>query len=509
MKHIDLGSCLARAARRWGDQVCATCREVSLSFDQLYDRSLKLAGALRSSGLREGDRVGVLLRNSLEYLEVMFGTTLAGLVVVPINRRLGASDVEFIARDAGLRLLITEPMFQSVTEALHALNVEVVFVGRSSMASAGSYDEFIVRGRSTGFTPVDLDDDAMQSIHYTSGTTANPKGVVRSHGANFAMALGLMARVPLEPGDAWLFAIPAHSAGFYGLAVGPMLQGARLLLTSEFDPVETLTLLETEQVVGTMLVPTMWELLLDSPGATDIQLPALRYALWGGMPLRSGTAKRLDDWLPVSCLGTYGLTEATSICYATQESYASGRWDSAGYPIETMEFRIVDDDDVEVPFGEYGEVLVRGSVMMNGYFNQPELTDSVLRDGWLHTGDWGRLDDDGALAVVDRKKDMIISGGENIYPAELEDSLSNMRGVREVAIVGIPDEVWGQSVCAVVVTSDASVSEERVVEWCLENHASYKKPRRVVFVDELPKNALGKIVKPEIIQSIINGAGAT
>jgi acyl-CoA synthetase (AMP-forming)/AMP-acid ligase II len=501
MKYIDLGSCLARATRRWGDRVCATSGSASLTFEQLYERSLTLADALRSSGLDEGDRVGVLLRNGLEYLEIMFATTLAGVVVVPINRRLGPSEVEFIARDAELALLITEPMFDAATAGLHD-SVPTVVVG-ASITTPASYEALMELG-SSNFSPVGVeDDDAMQSIHYTSGTTGNPKGVMRSHASNFAKIAGMTARYPLKPGDTWLYAIPAHSAGFYPLAIAPMLQGARLLLTTEFDAVEALALLKAERVVGTLLVPTMWELLLNVPGATSVQLPDLRHPLWGGMPLRSGTAKRLDEWLPVPVLGSYGLTEATCICYATLETYSSGRWDCAGIPIDTMEFRIVDDAGADLPSGEYGEVLIRGSALMNGYYNQPELTASAIQDGWFHTGDWGRLDEDGALAVVDRKKDMIISGGENIYPSELEDSLSRMAGVLEVAVVGIPDEVWGQSVYAVIVASDDSVSEASVIEWCLANHSSYKKPRRVIFTDELPKNALGKVVKPQIVESVM------
>ena len=194
----------------------------------------------------------------------------------------------------------------------------------------------------------------------------------------------------------------------------------------------------------TLLVPTMWDMLLRQPGAEGVKLPMLRNAFWGGMPLLKGTVDRLDAWLPVPCLGCYGLTEATCATYSTADVYRSGRPDAAGFPVANMEVRVVDDDGHGVLAGEYGEVLLRGSLVMREYLNRPDLMAEALHDGWLSTGDWGRLDGDGDLTDVDRKKDMIISGGENIYPAELEQSLSGLPGVREVAMVGAPDDTWGR-----------------------------------------------------------------
>lgn len=214
------------------------------------------------------------------------------------------------------------------------------------------------------------------------------------------------------------------------------------------------------------------------------------------------TADRLAEWLPVPCLGSYGLTEATCISYSTPTIYNSGRTDSSGYPIDLMSVRIADVEGKDVSFGEYGEVFLCGSVVMDGYWNQPELTSETIVDGWLRTGDLGRLDDDGALTVIDRVKDMIITGGENVYPGEVESIISTLPGVSMTAVVGLPDEVWGQVVCACIVRSDSQLSRQNIINHCERNLAGYKKPRRIVFLDSLPTNALGKIVKHELVSQV-------
>jgi acyl-CoA synthetase (AMP-forming)/AMP-acid ligase II len=497
VKHVDLGSCLLRAASKYGPRPFVVTLTGSRSYDEVADRSLRFASGLAAIGLAPGDRVGVVLHNIGEYVEILFGASLAGVVVVPINRRLGAKEVHAILQGANAKALVTEPHFRELTELLaDQSGVQVVHVGVGS-ATAVSYESLLSTGP---IDPVPVRDEDLHSIYFTSGTTSVQKGVLRSHGSNFAMAIGGSVGTPFEANDAALYAIPMHSAGFYALGLAAMLAGARLALVPDFDEAELLAIIARERVTHLTLVPTMWEMLLNSTAAATSDVSSIRHPLWGGMPLLPVTADRLEDWLPTPCVGTYGLTEATCSTYSNEQIYRSGRRDSSGVPAATMEVQVLDELGERRPPGEYGEVVLRGTIVMDGYLNLPDLTAQTLIDGWLHTGDYGRVDEDGALTVVSRKKDMIISGGENIYPLELESSIATIPGVTEVAVVGVPDPLWGQSVQAFVV-GDPSLRAEDVIEHCMEHHAAFKKPRRVVFVDELPKNALGKVLKNELVDS--------
>jgi fatty-acyl-CoA synthase len=350
---------------------------------------------------------------------------------------------------------------------------------------------------------VAVDDDDVQAIHYTSGTSGVPKGVMRSHAANVAAALGALAAVQTTGRDAWFYTIPMHSAGVYNFAIAPLVRGATVVITDRFDTAQTLGLCASERITMLHMVPTQYEMLVRAEGNTRPDLPHLRTLLWGGSPMASVTSQRVERWLGLPPLGVYGATEFTAMTYSNVNIYRSGRFDSVGTPCDLMEVRVVNEAGDELPRGEWGELLVRGSLLMDGYFGKPELSAAALTaDGWYRTGDWCREDEDGAISVTGRIAETILSGGENVFPLEVENVIMAMTGIVEAAVAGAPDDVWGQAVTAFVVRSDRLISEADIVNACRRDLAGYKAPRRVIFLDELPKNALGKVEKRELVRSL-------
>ncbi|TQC41750.1 long-chain fatty acid--CoA ligase [Rhodococcus sp. WS4] len=509
----DLGSALARAVRRFGSRTFIEFGDRRTTYAQFNDRVDRLAQVLRSRGIRPGDRVAVLLNNRPEAVEVVFAAIRAGAIYVPLNRRLTPAELVAILQDALPTALVVESSFAGVLDRLDEVDTVSTVLLVADRVPEGApngtvrYEDALERcgTATTGYKPVDL--SSPQAIHYTSGTTGIGKGVVRSHGANAAMALGSFARMPVGADDGWLYAIPLHSAAFYALALPVIYGGGRLVLGGAFEPEWFIRTLRSPHVTHALLVPTMWELALRAADGAPLAGPRLRHALWGGMPIAPSTAEQLANSLPVPCVGSYGLTEATCSTFSSPEVFASGRITAAGTPVDTMEVRVVDDEGQDVAPGEYGEVRLRGALVMNGYLNRPDLTSETIDgDGWLHTGDWGRLDGDGVLTVAERKKDMIITGGENVYPTEVEDVLQTLPGVREVGVVGLPDEVWGQRIAAVVVGN--GISEAELTAQCQARLAGFKRPRAFVFIDELPRNSLGKLQRGDLVRLFEGHASA-
>lgn len=504
MPNMTLDDILRRGVERYADLVALSSPDRDVTYAGLDEQATRFANGLLAMGLGSGDRVAVLLQNRAEYIVAVFGVSRAGLVLVPINRRIAAAEAVAVAEDAAPRVLVSEPFFDEVVEALAAVPslTHTIMVAADGQQRVLTFEDF-VRDASTRAPEIAVRPDDLQAIYYTSGTTGMSKGVMRSQSANAWSAVVSAEVLPTGPGEAWLYTIPMHSIALYGLGLAPLWTGGRMLFTERFDPAESIALVQRTEAAVVHMVPTMWEMAVRFATQQGEQLPSVRHALWGGMPMSRGIAQRLEAWLPVPCVGCYGSTEAPCMTYSTPEISASGRFDSSGPAVGGMELRVVDDDGRPVPAGEYGEVLVRGPLLMDGYLNQPEVTAAVLdEDGWYHTGDRGKVDEDGALTVNDRKKDMIISGGENVYPGEIENVVSTLPGVLETAVVGIPDEIWGQSVCAFVVRETDALTESTIKERCRERLAGYKTPRRVVFVDTLPKNAMGKIVKHELLASL-------
>ncbi|WP_028066831.1 AMP-binding protein [Solirubrobacter soli] len=441
-------------------------------------RAAAVAGGLQQGfGLEPGDRVAIVMRNRPEYLEALFGIWHAGLVAVPVNARLHRDEIAYIVDDSGAALAVADPE--------HADDVE------NALIAPGERWEELTASSPAALVDRAPDDPAW--LFYTSGTTGRPKGATLTNRNLLLMSLSYYADIDaVSPGDSILQVAPlSHGAGLYGLP--HVAQGAVSVMPGEE---EIGGLLERWPGASFFAAPTMIKRL-------DLDDPAnLKTIIYGGAPMYLADLEVALDRFGPRLAQIYGQGESpmtiTALSKADHVDRDPARLQSVGRARTDVEVRVVDESDRELGVGEIGEVVVRGDVVMAGYWNQPEATAETLRGGWLHTGDLGSLDAHGYLTLHDRSKDLIISGGMNIYPREVEEALLHHPGVRDVAVVGRPDPEWGESVIAFVVPADAPPSIEELDRACLERIARYKRPKEYRFLDALPTNNYGKVVKREL-----------
>ena len=498
---MDIGTLVTRAAQRFGDRVAVEGPDADRTFAQLGDRVARIANGLLAQGLCPGDRVLDLQRNSTTYVETDLAIRAAGLVRAALNYRLHPSDWERIAADSGARALVYDPAFEEQTEALRSGIDVVVCTGDGPGLSLEKLIADAPAGRIPARGP-----DALCGLHYSSGTTGHPKGAQRTHRNWMASVVNMTHDVlggPPGPHDCYVHAGPiTHTSGLFVLPF--LVAGARQVVQPVWDPEGFVAAVRERGVTHTAIVPTMVARLLAS-GADRDSLRGLKMLGYAGAPMPPEQMRQAHDRLTPNLVQYYGLVEAippvTVLDASDHARGLAGEPDlltSAGRPALGVEIAVVDEDGREVPQGETGEVVTRGDHVMAGYWNadrRRDLSKSVV-DGWLHTGDLGRVSADGHLWLVDRKGDMIISGGYNIYPREVEDVIAEVPSVAEVAVVGVADQDWGQRVVALVTARPGeSVDPGAVLAHCRERMASYKKPKEVRVVTELPLNSTGKIAK--------------
>lgn len=508
----DFGSLIRRSARRFGNREAFICDGFRFTYRDIQERSCRLANALLGLGLRPGERVATLLFNGHVFVEAFFALAKAGIIIVPVNRRLSDGEIVKILNDCQVSGLIYDAEFAASAEVFRqevpSLRVLIAAAkgatpdddsGYGSVTDSHHYHK-ILREAKAVEPGVPVEGTDIQAIYYTSGTTGMPKGVIRTHISNMFMIQASLIVAPMNVGETWFCALPMTSAALFGLGPCAWVVGGRTIAQRTFEPEEVPRLIQDEGVTHAILGPTMWEMTMAVPGFDRFDMSSLKYAFWGGMPLQVGTAERLREWLPVPCGGCYGLTEVPCVSWGVGE-VARQHPTSCGQPAPFTSFRICDTDGQELQPGELGEVQIRSPILMKEYYNRPTETAEVFKDGWFHTGDLGYIDTDGNLFVVDRIKDMIISGGENIYPVEVENVISTMPQVAEVAVIGVPDPLWGQAVCAYVVPRPGEQLEpEQVIDYCRGRIANYKRPRHVRIVSEIPKNQMGKFEKVELLR---------
>lgn len=503
-----LGDMINHNAQRHADKTAFIFESKRYTFKQVNQRINSLVNALADSGVGKGDRVGVLAYNCPQYFEV-FGLAKAGRVCVPLNHRSVGRELAYLINNSGTNVLIVESEFVEVVNSIrHELDSVRSFICLDAeVEDMLNYEELISR-----FPPdeptdgVEADDPCV--LFYTSGTTGRPKGAIHTHKSILAEA-----RVPhrtLSSGDVVLCVMPFfHVGGSAANMIPAFAVGATLVIHKKFDESLVLETIEKERVTYVFLVPTMIIRLLEHPNLMKYDLSSLHTVAYTGAPMPIEALRRGIGLLGEVFVQELGQTETLNMTVLKREEHKLEgspkeikRLESVGKPVGEGELRIVDEQGQDVPVGEAGEIIARSDRMMKGYWRLPEETAKTIRDGWLHTGDVGRMDKDGYAYLVDRKKDMIISGGENIYSREVEEVLYMHPGVLEAAVVGVPDEKWGESVKAVVVLKEGTAaSEEEIIDFCREHLASYKKPRSVEFWDSLPKTGSGKITKNEIRES--------
>ncbi len=514
---LTLAGILAESAGRYPDRTAVVLGTERVSYRELWEQTRRYAAALAEQGVGPGDRVAVLLPNVPDFPRVYYAVLSLGAVVVPVHGLLVAREIAYLLRDSAARLLVTGgPLLAQGRPAAAEVGIPGVTVMNGAPASDGDEPETALDRRAASLDPVDAlvgrepQDEAV--ILYTSGTTGFPKGAMLTQ-LNMTMNAWVTANsvIDLRPDDVILGCLPLfHSFGQTCAMNAGFLAGSTLVLMPRFDGAGALALLSTERVSVFMGVPTMYIGLLAAARQMPDGPPALwlRKAVSGGASLPRAVLEAFGETYGADVYEGYGLSETSPVATFNQEIF--GRQPgTVGRPVWGTEARIA-AADVEgriefLPVGEVGEVVLRGHHIFAGYLNKPEATAAVLIDGWFRTGDLGTLADDGFLTIVDRKKDLILRGGFNVYPREVEEVLATHPGIAQVAVIGVPDATHGEEICAVVVPrpagdgADGELQEAAVITWARERMGGHKYPRRVEFVTELPLGPSGKVLKRELI----------
>jgi acyl-CoA synthetase (AMP-forming)/AMP-acid ligase II len=507
---------LDRARRLYPAKVAVVDGDQRFTYAELADRVDRLAGALAASGVQPGARAGVVMHNRHEYMETYFAAERAGAVLVPLNQRLAPPEISFILQDAGATHLILDAahlsLYEHCRDQLPDLRTVFVVDGAASGSPANAtlvdYEQAIASAAPLRQPARDWQPDDMVQLYYTSGTTGRPKGVMLTQQNVMANAMHAIMNMHFNEQDTWIHATPMfHLADAWSCWTFAWV-GARHVFLREFTPQAYLGLMQQERVTASILVPTMINAVINDPRVREFDVSAWRLLAFGASPMPVDRLRVAMETFPdVTFMQLYGMTEtapfATRIVYdretVTGPPEKQRRLASCGREIPGVQVRVVREDGGEIAPGEIGEIVMRGPNIMAGYWNQPDASAETLRGGWMHSGDMATVDEDGYIYIVDRKKDMIISGGENIYSTEVENAVYQHPAVLEAAVIGIPDPHWGERVHAVVVLKEGhSLEAQELTDFCRQHIAGYKVPRSVEIVDALPKTGSGKIQKSAI-----------
>jgi len=505
---MNTAAFLHKVAQQRPDAVAIRHGDEVLTYAEFYDRALAVGGALRSRGLAHGDRVAFALANSPRILELLHGCFAAGLVVVPINARLHPQEMAYIVGNSGARALVHGPEYDEGIRAAGA-----AFGDLELRVCTGAADGTVPYAELLAGPPldgaVDVGERDPSWLFYTSGTTGRPKGATWTHRTIRVVVMNYLADVHnIAAGEVVLHAAPmSHGGGIVGLPA--VARGAEqvILDTASFEPKALFALIERHRAEHVaFLAPTQIVRMLEEHVPGEFDLSSLKAICYGGAPILVEQLKQAMDTFGPVFAQIYGQGEApititglSPRAHADLLAAGDHRLGSAGTIRTDVEARVVDADDRPLPPGQAGEVVARGDVVMAGYWNDPEATAETLRGGWLHTGDIGLFDDRGYLFLLDRAKDMIITGGNNVYPREVEEVLIQHPAVQMVVVLGIPDDYWGEAVHAVVVRDPAvEATEAELIQHCAGHLAGYKKPKAIDFVDQLPVSGYGKILRREV-----------
>ncbi|PYF05858.1 class I adenylate-forming enzyme family protein [Ureibacillus chungkukjangi] len=480
---------LKQHATRTPDALAIAFEDNEWSYRELYNNAQKIAAYLQQQGYQKGDIVAQFMLNSDLFMAVYYGVQLAGLTIMPVNTKLASPEVEYIFSHSEAKLLFfDEKIEQTIADSTHS------FIEKINVAKIRD----ILNQDTAEFKPLSLEPNDTAVVMYTSGTTGKPKGVQLSHRNVYETAEIWSESMKMTNNDRMYICTPLfHCAGSHVFAVPTMYQGGAIVIEEAFSPDRTLKNIVQTRATIFFGVPAMYTLLLNKPEIKSYNFEHLRMFVYGAAPMPYELVKRLKDTFPkVKVQNCYGQTENSPAASSLTDQDALKKIGSVGRPLPRTEIKLVDASGEEVPLGEVGEICVKGPQVMKGYLRNPEETSRTIQNGWLYSGDLGKFDDEGFLYIVDRKKDMIIRGGENIYPIEVEEVLYQIPQVLEAAVVGIPHEVYGEVPKAFVVAKEnQALTEEEVLTYCGTQLAKYKIPMEVEFLKELPRNASGKVLK--------------
>jgi fatty-acyl-CoA synthase len=468
----------------------------------LRDRVAKLAGALTRRGVGPGDRVMILMLNRTEFVESVLAATMIGAIAVPVNFRLTPPEIAFLVDDCEARLIITEPVLAAVAAGVRGVTsvLETIVVAGDSADDGLLAYEDLLNEPGEPAVPADVPNDSPALIMYTSGTTGRPKGAVLTHTNLSCQTTANLYTHGFAADDIGFIGVPFfHIAGIGNLLTG-LLMGLPTVIhpLGAFDPGHLLDVLAAEKVTGIFLVPAQWQAVCNAQQANPRDVK-LRVISWGAAPASDTLLRQMSETFPGSqILAAFGQTEMSPVTCMLLGEDAIRKLGSVGKVIPTVAARVVDEEMNDVPIGEVGEIVYRAPTLMSGYWNNPEATAEAFHGGWFHSGDLVRMDDEGYVWVVDRKKDMIISGGENIYCAEVENVLASHPAIVEVAVIGRPHEKWGEVPVAVAAVTEENLRIEDLDEFLRERLARYKHPKGLEIVDALPRNPAGKVLKTEL-----------
>jgi fatty-acyl-CoA synthase len=506
---------LRYAGQQFPRRTAVVCNDDRFTYAQFADRVGRLAGALRQHGIQPGDRVAFLSTNCHRLLEAYYGVLEAGAVLLPLNFRLAPGELNYILNDAGATMLFVEKQFLGLVESFRnyipSVRTFCQLEGAPEAPWLGPYNYEALLGAATPYRAdiAAIDENALAELFYTSGTSATPKGVMLTHRNVYLHALHVCLGFQIQKGAIELHTIPLFHANGWGVAHFLTLLGGKHVMIQRFDPKEVFRLIEKERIHSCSLVPIMATALVNCPERRNYDLSSLRRIVIGGAASSPTLIREVEENLGCECYSGYGLTETSpalslspmkpELGWEGEQRYAGQAM--TGYAIPGVEMRVVDLNDDDVPHNgqAFGEIIVRGDGVMEGYWRQPDASAEALRGGWFHTGDMATLNEDGYLLIVDRKKDIIISGGENISSLELERAILAHPAVLEAAVIPVPDDKWGEVPKALVVLKpDTAATESELIEFCRSRLAHYKCPRSFEFVDSLPKTATGKILKKHL-----------
>jgi len=491
---MNLASILTNTAEKHGERTALKLDDTEVTYEQLNEGSARVAGLLKAKGFEPGDRIGIMLPNVPYFAIAYYGVLRAGMTVVPMNVLLKGREVSFYLEDPEARLCFAwHDFMEAAQEGAESSGCEVVAV------KPGEFEQLLGE-QDPEHDLVDRDDSDTAVILYTSGTTGKPKGAELTHAnlhKNVEVAAETLAE--LTPDDMLLGALPLfHSFGqTCGLNCSTYI-GSTMSLIPRFDPAKALEIIQRDKVTVFQGVPTMFGAMLNHEGREEYDVSSLRLCMSGGSAMPGEVQRGFEEAFGCIVLEGYGLSETSPVASFNHPD-KERKVGSIGTPIEGVEFKAVDEDGKVVDQGEVGEIAIKGHNVMKGYWNREDATEEVMKDGWFLTGDMGKVDEDGYYFIVDRKKELIIRGGYNVYPREVEEVLYEHPSIQEAAVIAVPDDKMGEEVgAAIVLKQGEDVSEDDVKSYVKEQVANYKYPRKIWFVDELPKGPTGKILKKEI-----------